>query len=375
MSGKIVVISDSFKECMNSLEIANILSQTCQQVDPDILVDRRSVSDGGEGFVESALLSGTFTAMESLCCDPYLHQHTALWGRHGQEAVIEMAQCSGLSLCQPRNPLKTSTYGTGLQIRDALDQGCNVIWLGLGGSGTHDCGCGIACALGVRFYHGNESFLPTGETLDQIDRIDLSQVSEKARKMKLVCCCDVDNPICGPQGAAYVFAAQKGADENQIRILEKNSHHLLKLIEKQFSCSLENKPGLGAAGGCGLILNSLFHCITVNGLEKSLQWLDLSTLFQDCDLVITGEGKIDEQSLHGKVPFGILKLAQKENKPVLAICGQLRIEPQRLKQAGFCDVLVLQKEQMSTQESIIHAAELLNTEFSRWLKDRKEESL
>ena len=371
----IVVICDSFKGCMSSLDLGLVIRNTTQQLDPEIQVTVCSVSDGGEGLIESVLSTGHFLSHSSIACDPCFKEHKALWASWGKEAVIEMAQCSGLSLCEPRDPLKTSTYGTGLQILDALNHGCSTIYLGLGGSGTHDCGCGIACALGVKFYHQDKEFIPTGGTLDQIDRIDVSPLPDPVRNMNLICCCDVENPICGPQGAAYIFAAQKGASKDQILTLERNTCHLMELAEKQLQCSLNGKPGLGAAGACGLMLDSVFHCQFVSGLDKMLQWIRPEPLFLNADLVITGEGRIDEQSLHGKVPFGVLKLAQKTETPLLAVCGQLAIEKEKLKQCGFCDVLVLKEENMSTQESIERAPELLKKKWTQWLTERKEESL
>ena len=365
---KIIVASDSFKGCMSSSEIGEHLAVTTRKLLPEAEVTVLPISDGGEGLVEAVVKNGGFLRQEGNFCDPQRRPLTAAWARRGEEAVIELAQCSGLGLCHPRNPALATTYGTGLQIKAALDAGCQMIYLGLGGSGTHDGGCGIAAALGVRFLHQGKTFLPTGATLDQIEAIDLSDCKLFNSGVRLICLCDVTNPLFGANGAARVFARQKGADEALIAELDRSTEQLTRKVEIWQNCSLAAQPGLGAAGACGLMLKGVFHCEIRSGLEQLLHWMHLDEQLVQADLIITGEGRIDSQSLQGKVPLGILHHARAANVPVLAVCGQLGIAKTALLEAGFLNVLVLQKSFISKQESIRQAPQRLQEEWAAWLK-------
>ena len=365
---KIIVASDSFKGCMSSSEIGERIAVTARKLFPEVEVTVLPISDGGEGLVEAVVKNSGFLRQEGTFCDPQRQPLTAAWVRRGAEAVIELAQCSGLGLCHPRNPALATTYGTGLQIKAALDAGCQTIYLGLGGSGTHEGGCGIAAALGVRFLHQGKTFLPTGATLDQIEALDLSDCELFNSGARLICLCDVTNPLFGTNGAAQVFARQKGADEALIAQLDHNTEQLTRKVETWQNCSLAAQPGLGAAGACGLMLKGVFRCEIRSGLEQLLHWMRLDEQLTHADLIITGEGRIDSQSLQGKVPLGILHHAQTANVPVLAVCGQLGIAKTALLEAGFRDVLVLQKPSMSKQESIRQAPRRLQEEWTAWLK-------
>lgn len=365
---KIIVAADSFKGCMSSSEIGAHIQTVTHELLPAAEVTVLPISDGGEGLVEAVVKNGGFLRQEGMFCDPQCQPWSAVWARRGSEAVIELAQCSGLGLCQPHNPALASTYGTGLQIKAALNAGCKTIYLGLGGSGTHDGGCGIAAALGVRFFHQGKTFLPTGLTLDQIEAIDVSGCELRNFDAQLICLCDVTNPLFGSTGAAQVFARQKGADERLIGQLDRSTEALTRKVEAWQACSLANLPGLGAAGACGLMLKGLFNCEIRSGLKQLLQWMRLDEQLADADVIVTGEGRIDAQSLQGKVPLGILRHAQQANVPVLAVCGQLGMAKTTLLEAGFCDVLVLQQPSMSEQESILHAPQRLQEEWRHWLK-------
>ena len=364
---KIIVAADSFKGCLSSSQIGELIQTVTQEILPSVQVTVLPISDGGEGLVEAVVKSGGFARQEGQFYDPMNRPLTAAWARREDEAVIELAQCSGLGLCDPHDPSLMSTYGTGLQLKAALKTGCKTLYLGLGGSGTHDAGCGIAAALGIRFFHQGKAFLPTGATLNQIDAIDDSESLFNQYPAQLVCLCDVTNPLFGSLGAARVFARQKGADQSLIEQLDQATETLTRKVEKWKSCVLADQPGLGAAGACGLMLRGLFHCEIRSGLEQCLQWMQLDEQLKQADLIITGEGRLDSQSLQGKVPLGILRHGQQAHVPVLAVCGQLALSKADLFKAGFCDVLVLQQPQMSLQESIDQASDRLQSEWKSWL--------
>ena len=369
---KIIVAADSFKGCLSSSQIGELIQTVTCKILPSVQVAVLPVSDGCEGLVDAVVKSGGFARQEGLFCDPMNRPLTAAWARRDKEAVIELAQCSGLGLCDPHDPSMMSTYGTGLQLKAALMAGCKTLYLGLGGSGTHDAGCGIAAALGVRFYHQGKAFLPTGATLERIDALDDSESLFNQYPAQLICLCDVTNPLFGPHGAAQVFARQKGADQRRIEALDQATEGLTGKVEKWKSCSLADQPGLGAAGACGLMLSGLFHCEIRSGLEQCLQWMQLDEQLKQADLILTGEGRLDSQSLQGKVPFGILKHGQQAHVPVLAVCGQLALPKADLIKAGFCDVLVLQQPQMSLQESIDQASDRLQSEWKAWLHQHEQ---
>ena len=318
-----LIVSDSFKGTLSSLEICRIAEEVVPAVIPDGRAVALPMADGGEGTVQSVLRC---TGGEPVTLDvtgPFPGGTVrAAYGRFGGCAVIEMASAAGLPLAAGRlDPLHATTFGVGELIRHAVERGCREIYLGLGGSCTNDGGSGCAAALGVRFENAaGEPFVPTGGTLAQIRRIDLSGARELLAGVKITAMCDVDNPLCGPEGAAAVFGPQKGAAAETVRLLDRGLHSLREVVYAETGRDLADVPGAGAAGGFGFGCMALLGGTLRPGIETLLDLAGFDRLLERADRVITGEGRLDGQSLRGKVISGVARRA-KGRVPVIAIVG------------------------------------------------------
>lgn len=322
---KIVLIPDSFKGTLSSKQICEIVSAEITQQFPNCEIVSIPVADGGEGSVDcflSALGGEKITAMVS---GPHLEKMEAYFGYlpESSTAVIEMASCAGLPLVENhKDPLGTTTYGVGELLLEAANHGATKIILGLGGSCTTDGGCGAAAACGVKFYDKTRnSFIPTGGTLSQIEHIDTSGLNPAIKMLDIVAMCDIENPMYGPEGAAYVFGPQKGASENEVKLLDEGLMHLANVIKKNLRADVAAIPGTGAAGAMGAGMIAFFGAQLQMGIETVLDTVHFSEIVKDADLVITGEGKLDGQSLRGKVVIGVAKRAQDAGIPVIALVG------------------------------------------------------
>lgn len=320
---KCIVISDSFKGTLSSLEICHIAQQSIPSFFPQCQVITVPVADGGEGTVECFIQAIGATSVTASVTGPYGEPVSAVYARKGQLAVIEMASAAGLPMVGERkNPELTTTYGVGQLISHAVNSGCSEILLGLGGSATNDGGCGCAAALGTRFYtkEGKE-FVPTGSTLHLIEHIDSSQTRSLLKDVKVTAMCDVENPLCGPTGAAHVFGPQKGADGPMIKRLDQRLDHLAHIIACDLGISVAQLPGAGAAGGMGAGCIAFLNAELKSGIECVLDTVGFNAMLEGTDLVITGEGRIDSQSIKGKVISGIAKRTKPRNIPLLALVG------------------------------------------------------
>lgn len=320
-----LIVSDSFKGTLSSLEICRIAEEVIPSVIPDGRAVALPIADGGEGTVQSVLRCTGGEAIVTDVTGPFPGERVrAAYGRFGNSAVVEMASAAGLPLAAGRlDPLRTTTYGVGELIRHAVEHGCREIYLGLGGSCTNDGGCGCAAALGVRFENAaGEAFVPTGGTLARIRRIDLSGARKLLDGVKLTAMCDVDNPLCGPEGAAAVFAPQKGADAETVRLLDRGLHNLREVIYTETGRDLADTPGAGAAGGFGFGCMALLGGSLRPGTETLLDLTQFDRLLEDASLIITGEGRLDGQSLRGKVISGVARRAN-GRVPVIAIVGSI----------------------------------------------------
>jgi len=241
----------------------------------------------------------------------------------GNIAVIEMAACAGLPLVENRkNPKKTTTYGVGQLILAAAERGVKKIIVGLGGSSTNDGGCGAAAAIGVKFYNEKGSeFIPTGGTVHEITKICMPCKNESLKGIEIITMCDIDNPMCGPTGAAHVFGPQKGANPEMVLFLDEGMKHLSEIIKKDLKKDLSEIPGTGAAGAMGAGMIAFFDSKLQMGIETVLDTVNFSSVISDADMIFTGEGKIDTQSLRGKVVIGVAKRAKKQGVPVIAVVG------------------------------------------------------
>ena len=323
---KVVLIPDSFKGTMSSSEICAIMDGAIHRFYPEAKVVSIPVADGGEGSVESFLQAMGGERVTLTVKGPYFEEMEGFYGIIGKDtAVIEMAACAGLPLVSERkNPEKTTTYGVGQLLCDAARRGCKRIIVGLGGSCTNDGGTGAAAAAGVRFYNRNgEEFVPVGGTVGEISRVDVSGLCEELRGVEIVTMCDIDNPLCGENGASAIFGPQKGADADMVRRLDDGLAHLAEVVSRDLGKEVRELPGAGAAGGMGAGMVAFFSSRLQMGIETVLETVRFDEQVQDADLVLTGEGKIDGQSLRGKVVIGVARHTKRFGVPLVAIVGDI----------------------------------------------------
>ena len=343
---KIVVASDSFKGCLSSMQVADAVERAVLQACPACDVIKIDVADGGEGTMDALqhTLGGHKIWLE--VSDPLGRPVRASYVilEDGTTAVVEMAVASGLPLLSPeeRNPLETSTYGTGQLIADALNKGCRKFLVGIGGSATNDAGMGMLQALGYRFTDAQGNVLcGCGESLEKVASIDASSASPALKESEFIVACDVDAPLYGPKGAAYVFAPQKGADTETVERLDNGLKHFSEVVAKSKGAieDYAQTPGAGAAGGLGFGLMAFLNARLISGVDMVLDAIGFDSIIKDADLIITGEGKVDSQTLTGKTPYGVLQRAKLQGIPVVAIGGSVQLEPEETEAAGFASIL------------------------------------
>lgn len=322
---KCIIVPDSFKGSLSSMEICAMTKKSILKFYPDCEVLPLPVADGGEGTVDCFLTAMQGEKIAVAVHGPYREEVTACYARFGKMAVIEMAQAAGLPLVGDRpDPARTTTCGAGELIAHAVKNGAEEIILGLGGSATNDAGCGCAAALGVRFLDAKgREFIPTGSTLDQIASIDTKKAQDLLRNCKITVMCDIDNPMHGENGAAYIFGPQKGADREMVCELDRQLKCLDKTIQNVLHVSVSQIPGAGAAGAMGAGMVAFFGAELKSGIETVLDTVGFDEKLAGADAVFTGEGKIDSQSLRGKVVIGVARRAKRQNVPVYAIVGDV----------------------------------------------------
>lgn len=322
---KCVVIPDSFKGTISSTEICSLIKEEVLHYYPQCHVVTIPIADGGEGTVDSFLSSVEGERISIHVSGPYKEKILCDYARFKDTAVIEMAQAAGFTLVRGReNPAETTTYGVGELVKHAVENGCREIIIGLGGSCTNDAGTGMAAALGVRFLDENgKEFVPTGATLDKIKHIDASPAGEFLKECKITAMCDIDNPMYGKNGAAYIFAPQKGANEKMVELLDRNLQILSDLIIRDVKVDVSKMPGAGAAGAMGAGIAAFLNGELKSGIQTLLDLIHFEEIVKDADLIFTGEGRIDGQSLRGKVVIGIAERASRVGVPVVAIVGDI----------------------------------------------------
>lgn len=324
---KFLLIPDSFKGTMSSVEICGIMEERIRAHFPQAEVISIPVADGGEGSVDAFLSAMGGEKITVPAKGPYMEDITGFYGciDGGATAVIEMAACAGLPLVGGKlNPDQTTTYGVGQLMADAAKRGCKKIILGLGGSATNDFGAGAAAAAGIRFFNmlGKE-FVPTGGGLSRIAHIDVSGLLPELKVVEIVTMCDIDNPLYGPQGAAYVFAPQKGADSGMVEFLDEQLRSVSDTVIRELGVDVSAVPGAGAAGGMGGGMLAFFDSRLQMGIETVLDTVRFDQLLEGADVVFTGEGKIDSQSLRGKVVIGVARRVKRTGIPVIAVVGDI----------------------------------------------------
>lgn len=320
---KCVVVSDSFKGTVSSREICAIAQRVIPRHFPACEVVCIPVADGGEGTVDCFIQAVDAQRVEVTVTNALGEKSAAAYARLGELAIIEMAAAAGLpQVGALRCPGTATTYGVGELIAHAVDSGCRKILLGLGGSATNDGGCGCAAALGVGFFDADgQSFVPVGDTLGRIARIDTAEAEALLRSVEITVMCDVTNPLYGPTGAAYVFAPQKGADAEKVKSLDAGLRHFGDVIRSQYGLDVSAMPGAGAAGGMGAGCVALLGGTIQSGIDAVLDVTGFDRQLEGADLVITGEGRIDSQSADGKVVSGVARRTRAKGVPLIAIAG------------------------------------------------------
>ncbi len=363
---QILVVPDSFKESLSAREVAQAISNGIQSVNSEVVVKQLPFSDGGEGALDllqnlfdgALVITSTIDAIGRSIKAPYFRfaNRKAAW--------IELSQASGLAQIEPkqRKPMMASTYGTGLQIRHALDAGAEEIYLGIGGSATNDGGTGILSALGGLFSDAEgEMLLPGGGFLTELDHIDVEAIPQ----FQLKVACDVTNPLLGVQGATAVYGPQKGVTPDIQPQLEAGLANFSKHIELLTQKSVAEVPGAGAAGGCAAGLHGLLGAELISGFELLAELSNLESEIKEADLVITAEGRVDGQSIEGKLPVGVAKLTQKHNKPLIVLTGSMGEHLDPLYSLGINSIFSIQKGPCTLEESINNASALLTSTAER----------
>ena len=375
---KIVIASDSFKGSLASIEVAQSIEMGILDLFPSCDIVKVAVADGGEGTMDALCQSLGGKVVRIPVEDPIGRTINASYVilEDGNTAVLEMSSASGLTLLTPaeRNPMLTSTYGTGQLIADALDRGCRRFLVGIGGSATNDAGMGMLTALGYRFLdaEGNE-LSGAGASLSKVCGIDCSGVSQAVRDSEFIVACDVDSPLYGPDGAAYVFAPQKGADPDMVKALDDGLRHYADVVASYTgkipmhggpSCTGETSimkdaasmPGAGAAGGLGYAFVAFFGARLQRGVDMVLDAVGFDSIIEGADLVITGEGRIDAQTLTGKTPYGVLQRASRQNIPVIALAGSVALDDS----SGFTAIRQITPPDMQLSEAMLPAVASAN---------------
>lgn len=356
-----ILVPDSFKGTLSAIEVCNIMKSSIKNLYKDANIISVPVADGGEGTVDAFLYALGGEKKSVWVSDAFNEQkilaHYAML--KDNIAVIEMAACAGLPLVKNHlEPDKTTTFGVGELIVDAINSGAKKIILGLGGSATNDGGCGMAAALGVKFKdEQDQKFIPTGRTLSKIYKIDMNNIYPKIKDIEFISMCDVDNPLCGRLGASAVFAPQKGADEDMVKLLDEGLAHLAKIIKRDLHIEVKDIKGAGAAGGLGAGSIAFLQSKLTKGIDVVLDTINFDELVSKADIVFTGEGKFDSQSLHGKVVMGVANRSQKYKTPVIVVTGAIGENIQEAYNKGITAIFSINKEPMEFSKSALKSKE------------------
>jgi|SRR6056297_226407 len=360
----IIIATDSFKHSLSSASVAHYLKSGMLEEEPSLAIEIIPVADGGEGTVEALVDATEGHIINDQVTDPLGRKTKASFGISGDKKTgfIEMAKASGLELLteNERNPLKTSTFGTGELIKAVIDKGCKSIILGIGGSATIDGGAGAMEALGAKFFDKTGKVIyPTGGNLAEIDSYDLSGLDDRLKETQIFIASDVNNPLTGKNGAAQVYGPQKGAGQNDIYKLDKNLYHLAQIITRQKPDTITSIPGVGAAGGFPACLLAFTNAQINNGFALIAEFLKLEKRFRNAEMIITGEGKIDAQTKYGKTPYGVARIAKKLNKKVIAVTGSMEKEASELVPEIFDRIIPLMEPPLDLQKALKQTPELL----------------
>lgn len=359
---KIVIAPDSYKESLSAQQVATEIELGFREIFPDADYVKLPVADGGEGTVEAMVAATNGSVIRLNVTGPLGEPVEAFYGLSGDDscAFIEMAAASGLELVPAarRDPLVTTSYGTGELIRNALDKGVEHFIIGIGGSATNDGGSGMVQALGAKLLdkQGRQIGYGGGQ-LPELASIEMSAFDPRIKNCRFEIACDVTNPLLGDEGASAIFGPQKGATPEQVLQLDKALAHYAEVIHRELDIDVLSVPGGGAAGGMGVALHAFCHAELRRGIEIVTEALGLDELVKDATLVITGEGRIDSQTIHGKVPIGVAKVAKRYNKPVIGIAGSLTADVAVVHEHGLDAVFSVIYSICTLEEALASAAE------------------
>ena len=359
---KLVFASDSFKGTVSSEQTVEFLTKAAHEVFGPCETIGVPVADGGEGTTDAVILARKGKKVYVPVHGPLMEEVNAYYGKLSEtEAVLEMAQASGLPMVpeELRNPLNTTTYGTGELVKAIVDAGFTDISIAIGGSATNDGGMGFASALGIRFLDKDGNALEgKGSDLEKVAHIDMSGLDENVKKAHFTVMCDVTNPLCGKDGATYTFGKQKGGTPEILDQLEKGMCHYRDVIIREFGVNPDDTPGTGAAGGLGAALKIFLDAEMKSGIETVLDLIDFDSLIENADLIVTGEGRTDWQSCFGKVMQGVGDRAKKHNIPVTALCGGLGKGYEQIYEHGIDSIMTTVDGPMALAKALDNAEDL-----------------
>ncbi|EKK5267004.1 glycerate kinase [Cronobacter dublinensis] len=358
---KIVIAPDSFKESLSAMDVATAIEAGFREIYPQATYVRLPMADGGEGTVEAMVAATGGHIVQVPVTGPLGNRVEGFYGvlGDGETAVIEMAAASGLHLVPPaqRDPRITTSFGTGELILAALDSGVKTIIIGIGGSATNDGGAGMMQALGARFLDSQQrGLLPGGASLASLEHIEMSGLDPRLAHTTFTVACDVDNPLCGAKGASAIFGPQKGATPEMVAQLDAALRRFGTTLEAVTGKSIISAPGAGAAGGMGAALLGMLNAQLRPGIDIVTQTLGLAQAVRDADLVITGEGRLDSQSIHGKTPVGVARVAKQFQRPVVAIAGSLTPDYQVVHEHGIDAAFSVLDRIVTLEEALDDAA-------------------
>lgn len=358
---KCLIMPDSFKGTLSAVQICEIIKKQINKHFPDCNVIAIPVADGGEGTVDSFLYASNAKKIEIITSGPYGESIKTYYAKIEDTAIIEMASAAGLPMVENnKNPIKTTTYGVGTIIKEVVKNGCKNIIVGLGGSCTNDGGVGMARALGTIFYdERGQEIVPYSNEFYKIAYIDNSATEKFLKDCKITAMCDIDNPLCGKKGASYIFGPQKGANSEMVFELDKNLKHLSNIILKSLKKDVCNMPGAGAAGGMGAGIVAFLNGNLKSGIDTVLDFIEFEKLSKNTDIIFTGEGKIDSQSLRGKVVIGIAQRAKKQNIPVIAVVGTIGEGADGAYDMGVSSIFSINRQAVDFEKSKYCSAENL----------------
>ena len=368
---KIVIAPDSFKGSLSAVEVSDAIAQGVKRVYSNAVIEKVPMADGGEGTVECLVNATHGKIYEQEVLGPLGEPVLATFGILGDKstAVIEMAAASGLPLVplEKRNPLITTTYGTGQLTKSALDHGCRKMIVGIGGSATNDGGAGMLQALGIHLLDDNDKEIKFGGAqLFRLNKIDISEIDERIREANFLVASDVQNPLCGPTGASHIFGPQKGATEEMTKILDDALSNFADIIKRDLGKDIKDIPGAGAAGGLGAGLMAFLDAELKPGIEIMIETVQLEQKLKDTDLVITGEGEINLSTIYGKTPVGVAKIAKKYHIPVVSVSALIDKSGLIVKEYGIDYLIKPENPSLAMEFTKLEKMEILTSTIAEF---------